>query len=234
MALTDYTFLRAFFAGIISVPELTEVTKKFLTVHTKTTEVILDLVHADFCAMTTKEHMVEGSSTKGSIRTRRIPKLEEKEPIQNKVNAITKVQYRRFPKNTNALIPPELYKQFKDWYNASAKSEHEKTKEDREFLQTFKFVIPPPKPQKRVHHHDSRGSYNEHRNARRVEYYPDDHDYDRERYRHQLQQQGISPDDFPPQHEVHYSRGGQGEGLRGGYGNGDEQGRTARRTMFQH
>jgi len=36
-ALQDDTFLHAFFAGIINVPELLEITKKFLTFHSKKT-----------------------------------------------------------------------------------------------------------------------------------------------------------------------------------------------------
>ena len=48
LCLQDETFLYAFFAGIINVPELSEVTKLFLTVHSKKTDVILDLVHAGF------------------------------------------------------------------------------------------------------------------------------------------------------------------------------------------
>jgi len=55
IALQDDTFLCAFFASIINVPELTEVTKKFLTIHSKKTELILDLVHTNFRAMHTKE-----------------------------------------------------------------------------------------------------------------------------------------------------------------------------------
>ena len=59
VALKDDSFLRAFFPGVINVPDLKEVTKKFLTVHTKTPEAILNIVHADFCAMCTKEQIMD-------------------------------------------------------------------------------------------------------------------------------------------------------------------------------
>jgi hypothetical protein len=67
-AVKDDHFLRAFFARAIDVPELNEVTKKFLTVN-KTTEEILDLVHVDFSAVNTKELLEDGSNTAGEKKS---------------------------------------------------------------------------------------------------------------------------------------------------------------------
>jgi len=102
-ALQDDTFLRAFFAGIINVPELSETTKKFLTVHSKKTEVILDLVHADFRAMHTNEFLEDGVATKGSVKhLSRAQTVNDKALPKKKPDCKgpTVIQYRRFPKNT--------------------------------------------------------------------------------------------------------------------------------------
>jgi len=232
VALKDDTFLRAFFAGIINVPELKEVTKKFLTVHSKTTEAILDLVHADFRAMSTKEHMVDGISAKGSTKVRRAPKTDDKAPVKPKGNGPPSVQYRKFPKNTGGLIPGDVYKQVKDWYGASAKTDEDKTEEDKAFLKTFKFATAKPAFHKRGNPQDSKFNYNEHRNARRAERYSEDREYERDRREHR--RNDYSPDDRRRSNDGDYARGGQGDGSRGGRGNGDEQRRSARRTMFQH
>ena len=66
-AVKDEHFLRAFFSRAINVSELSEVTKKFLTVFTLTAEEILDLVHTDFSAVHTKELLEDGSVTAGGL-----------------------------------------------------------------------------------------------------------------------------------------------------------------------
>ena len=235
VALQDDTFLRAFFAGIINVPELKEVTKKFLTVHSKKTEDILDLVHADFRAMNAKEHMVDGVSAKGSTKIRRVQKTDDKAPVKPKGNGPPSVQYRKFPKNTGGLIPGDVYKQVKDWYGASAKTDDDKTEEDKAFLKTFKFATAKPAFHKRGNPQDSKFNYNEHRNARRAERYSEDREreWDRERDRREQMHNDYSPDDRRRSNDGDYSRNSQSDGSRAGRGNGGEQRRAARRTMFQ-
>ena len=233
VALKDDSFLRAFFAGVINVPELKEVTKMFLTVHHKTPEAILNIVHDDFRAMCTKEQMVDGVTAKGSAKARRVPKSEDKAPFKPKGNGPPSVQYRKFPKNTGGLIPGDVYKQVKDWYGASAKTDDDKTTEDKAFLKSFKFVTAKPSFHKRGNPQDSKYTYNEQRNARRAERHSEDRDYERERDRdHGNRRNDYSPDNRRRQNDSDYSRGG--DGSRGGRGNGDDQRRAARRTMFQH
>jgi len=164
-ALQDDTFLCAFFAGIINVPELLEITKKFLTVHSKKTEVILDLVHADFRAMHTKEFLEDGVAVKGSVKhlcrahqTVNDKAIPKKKPASK---GPTVIQYCRFPKNIGTLIPNDVYRQVRDWYGASAKADDDKTDEDKAFLKAFKFEVAKPAFHKRGNPQDRRKhSYN--------------------------------------------------------------------------
>ena len=228
-ALQDDTFLCAFFAGIINVPELSEITKKFLTVHSKKTEVILDLVHADFRAMHTKEFLEDGVAVKGSVKHLRRAQTVNDKALPKKKPASKGppvVQYRRFPKNTGGLIPGDVYRQVRDWYGASAKTDDDKTDEDKAFLKAFKFEVAKPSFHKRGNPRDRKHSYNNHRNARRAERWSEERDRCKYGSQHDYSPEACCRRDY---HD--HSRSAPREGTRGGCGDGGEQ-RAARRTML--
>jgi len=131
-AVKDDHFLCALFARAIDVPELSKVTKKFLTVFNKTTEEILDLVHIDFSAVNTKELLEDGSTTAGEGKSnlRCANNNSDKSKVNftnSKSKPVTKVVFRAFPKNTGEPFPEQVYKQMTEWYAHAAIPEEEKT-----------------------------------------------------------------------------------------------------------
>ena len=236
-AVKDDHFLRAFFARAIDVPDLSEITKKFLTVFNKTTKEILDLVHIDFSsAVNTKELLEDGSTTAGGGESnlRRANNNNDKSKVNftnSKSKPVTKVVFRAFPKNTGEPFPKQVYKQMREWYAHAAKPEEEKTTEDKSFLAKFKFQAWKPKENfhKRGGDHKHRGYAN--RNARRAEcQYSEEHGYDDRRdYSRSDNQGGGANSGYQRNNERGYSR----ERSRDDRGppNGGS-GINARRTMF--
>jgi len=136
VAVSDDSFLRSFFAKAIDVPELQEATKQFLKQFNVKTEDILESVHNDYRSIETRERLEEGSigsSTGGKSTSRRANPM--KTPIPKKASVVT---YRKFPLNSGNLIPPEYYKQVKEWYDHAVKGK-DKTEEDEKWLSAFKF-----------------------------------------------------------------------------------------------
>jgi len=139
VAVSDDNFLRAFFAKAIDAPEFTEQTKLFLKDFEQTPVAILELVHADNRAQETGEILRDNDVGKARSLLRRVG--NDKQP------EAAKPEWRtcRFPVNSNNQIPPEYYKQVKDWFLHAAVPEEKKTEEDKAWLAAFSFKHNEPK-----------------------------------------------------------------------------------------
>ena len=131
VAVGDDTFLRAYLAKVIEVPELQTEVKKLISDSSGTYETILELIYADYRAQETGDNLRD--STSSSTLSLRRSKTESP-PVKD-----VKPRPPRFPSNEFNLLPTHFYTQFRTWYQHMSVPKEERSEETLEWMKSFKF-----------------------------------------------------------------------------------------------
>jgi len=143
VAIGDDAFIKAFLSGAISVKELSQTTKEFLTGGKKGYTEIMDLIQVEYNLMDSCHTLQDNvKPTKSALRRAKNNDLPPSsyatpEKAHNQTGALTK-----FSPNTGNLIPNAYYKQLKGWFEASRVPAKECTEEQINYLSTFSWIHP--------------------------------------------------------------------------------------------
>ena len=135
IAVTDDTFLKAYFAKVIDAPELQQEVKKFSKGGTQTYDAILELIHSDYRAQETGEALRDTNPSVPSALRRgkyedKIVTIKEPTPV-----------VVRFPPNRGQMIASHIYVQVRDWFKQMIIPESDRSQEDKDWSDNFKFNL---------------------------------------------------------------------------------------------
>ena len=135
VAVTDDTFLKAYFAKVIKAPGLQQEVKKFLKGGTDSYETILELIHSDYRAQETGEAMRDSvkNTYLSALRRGKTTDTGDAKPPPKEVTVV------KFPPNKGSKIPPHIFVQIRDWFQRMIILPHDRSAEDTRWLENFKF-----------------------------------------------------------------------------------------------
>jgi hypothetical protein len=132
ITVTDEIFLKAYFSMAIEAPELQSEVKKFLKDPSSSYGATLESIHSDYRAQTTGEEMrLEAGLS--SVLPSTLRRVTVEVPIKNP----PKTDY--FPPNVRKLLPSSYYTQFKAWHQHFMIPLDQRTRADKEWIESFVF-----------------------------------------------------------------------------------------------
>jgi len=151
IAAKDKVFLKAYFSMAIEAKELQTEVKGFLCDMSATYSETLELIHADFRAQTTYEHLCDTTTRSGSILIVRRG-ITDDDVNPNKTDTPSR-SIVPFPSNHDKLISSEYYHQLREWYAVLSMFKNERTPESSAWIHIFKFNfdLAPPGGWQRYH-----------------------------------------------------------------------------------
>ena len=146
VAVTDDTFLRAYFTKVIEVPELQTEVKKLVNDRTGTYDTVLDLILKDYRAQETGDALRDVPLKPSAVMRRGKVDSSTGRDESKEDGEIVKKQYYKFPSNESGLIPSYIFTQFREWYNHVIVPKNMRTKEDEAWFRNFRLNLNKPPP----------------------------------------------------------------------------------------
>jgi len=112
IAVSDYVFLKEFFAKVISVDELQNNSKKLLKGGTEMCAEVLESIHSGYRAFETGELMRDATDPRSNSLSSRQVLKEDGKRVNDAAHPMN-----MFPHNIGGLLPMTYYSQFRDWYS---------------------------------------------------------------------------------------------------------------------